>query len=49
MDVDTATSEVLTQLIREHLHVAGKHNQVHVMLIDQLPNPVFLSYLGLKF
>ena len=36
VDVDRPAVELLAQVVGEHLHVAGQHDQVDVEFVDQL-------------
>src|SRR4051812_12629350 len=48
VDVDRAAFELLAQLVRQHLHVPGEHDQVRFVLADEVEQPLLGLRLGLR-
>ena len=46
MDVDGAARKLLAQPLRQHLHVAGEHDEVDALVLDQLGEAILLLLLG---
>ena len=45
MDVDGAAGEPLAERGREHLHVAGEHDEIDAFVLDDIGEPVLLRIL----